>query len=256
MRNISYFVEHKKIGDLLQEFPISRGCLYHYTSEDAATGISRGELWMTRADCFLDEEEIKYGQTILARAADGCLSGEAYDSFVTFLSEVRTGLEQTYITSFSQDPNNEYLKNNYGKHVIEFDVFFPDKFKYEAFHSVPTGQGSFAVHFFDEHYRSFEGRVIYDEEEQARIASSICNAYFDLIRSDSVHKGDLFHFVDVVNRCLILFKKKEFSPESEYRIAFAYNGTKSNVFEQRRSQDGKTRYYVEVGIPLEHLRRL
>lgn len=249
MRTICYFVENDLVKKLLSRFPISQGNLYHYTSDEASYGISGGELWMTRADCFLDESEIRYGESVIEEAAIDALKEPDRSNFLGLLLDVRKQLSLTYVLSMSQDSCCEYLKDNYGKNIIEFSEMFPQSFSYEGMHSVQTGHDSYRCHFFDDLYRFFEGEVIYVREEQCDIAKEICKAYIDLISSEKAHKVDVRHFIDLMTKCLLLFKQSTFSQEREYRLALTHIQGGGNDFEFSRDIKGEDSHYIKVSYP-------
>jgi len=65
------FTENKLVEELFSELTISQNSLFHYASEKTVKSIQSGqELWITRADCFLDKEEIKYGVGVIKQAAE------------------------------------------------------------------------------------------------------------------------------------------------------------------------------------------
>ena len=254
MRTICYFVDNDLVKKLLSRFPISQGNLYHYTSDEAAAGIAGGGIWMTRADCFLDESEIRYGESVIEEAAINTLKEPDRSNFLGLLLDVRKRLSSTYVLSMSQDSCCEYLKDKYGENVIEFGEMFPQSFSYEGMHSIPTGNDSYRCHFFDGLYRFFEGEVIYGREEQCDIAKEICIAYIDLISSENAHKVDVWHFIDLMTKCLLLFKQSTFSSEREYRLTLTHIQDGGNDFEFSRNVKGKSSRYIKVSYPSDSIR--
>lgn len=248
MRSVAYFAENELIKKLLRKFEISQGRLYHYTSEEAASGIRGGEFWLTRADCFLDKLEIHYGESLLEQAAIEHLNSIECDSFIRLLSEAKASLNLTYVMSLSQEPENKHLLENYGRFIIEFDETFPMYFVHEGMHSTAIDMTSYRLHFLNTLYDFFEGFVIYDKGKQLEISLAICGAYAQIAGSRYVHKVDAWHFVDIIKRCLILFKKDRYSSESEYRLSITYRQALPNIFEHTRERDNKSFVYVKAKL--------
>ena len=231
MRVIKYFCSNKQVGNLLQRFKISQDNLYHYTSKDASIEINKGEIWITRADCFLDSREISHGIQILSGAANNYLAGNTKNYFVNLLSVFQSTLKNTYVMSLSQDSANQYLKNNYAANgaIIEFKWHFPEDIGAICWHSIPTSNDSHSIHHLSDLYSYFEGFVVYDGISQRDIARSVCEAYRD-IRSSKAHFVDEIHFANVLTQCVVLFKEESYTPEKEYRIALIRNDNSSNPF--------------------------
>ena len=119
-------------------------------------------------------------------------------------------------------------------------------FPHDATHSVAINTMSFRLHFLKTHYDFSEGLVIYDERKQLDISLAVCDAYAQIAGSRNVHKVDSWHFVDIIKRCLILFKRNSYSAESEYRLSITYNQDPPNLFEHTRQSDN--RIYVKTQL--------
>lgn len=250
MRAIQYFCTNKLVGNLLRRFKISQGNLYHYTSKDAATGINKGEIWMTRADCFLDSREISHGIDILINAANYYLSGGTNKSFVNLLSDFHSKLKNTYVMSLSQDPQNQYLKNNYAVDgiIIEFKEVFPTHLGATGWHSVPESKDSYRLHYLTDLYRPFEGLVVYDDDLKKELAREVCETYANLT-SSMAHFVDELHFENALIQSIVLFKEESYAPEKEYRIALIRKDNSNNPFEKNREYKGKSIFYIKAEIP-------
>lgn len=233
----------KLIEKLLRKFRISRGLLYHYTSEEVASSICDGEFWLTRADCFEDKSEIEYGEKLLRQVANSLLSLSEQQLFIKLLSDAKTSLSLTYVMSLSQDLGNPHLLETYGRAIVAFEEHFPISFRHTEMHSIPIDNGGFQAHFLENLYEFFEGLVIYDEEEQLQISSDICEAHKKFLNAKCIHKTDYWHFVEIVKRCLILFRQNSYFPEREYRLSISYLDATPNTFEHTKN-DG--RIFIEA----------
>jgi len=245
-----YFTENESVRSLLAEFKISQGALFHYTPSLAASeGICGGEIWITSADSFLDDEEIAYGLGMLREAATRMLSGADRDSFLGGLAELESRLASCYVFSLSQDPDSEYLKSNYASDD-GFRLEFGENLSFwlqGGWHSIPAGDDSFLLHYVVDHYDVCEGFVVYDEEEQRRISDLACEVFQDLL-SGGGHLVDSFHLVSALIQCLILFKRASFSPEVEYRIALLRKAERAEDFSETRDREDGQITYIAVRI--------
>ena len=250
MRIRQYFSGNKFVSELLSEFKVSQGPLFHYTNQIASVGIKGGEIWMTRADCFLDPKEIEHGLEVFSKAAQNSLSDLEIASFFKILEALKERLRTCFVLSLSQNPDNNYLQSNYAGEngaVIEFQENFSHVL-YTGWHTIPNSDDSFRNHFIVDTYDRFEGFVLYDDEQQLRLAKMACLAYRDLISTDA-HIVEAIHFVNILMNCLVLFKSREFEVEKEYRIALVRKSEEKESFEKSRENDKCCYLYIEVRIP-------
>lgn len=250
MRFRRYYCQDESVGRLLSEFKESQDPLYHYTDRVASEGISGGELWMTRADCFLDSREIEHGLETLSAAARTTLRGAESVSFSDVLGAVSARLRTCFVLSLSQDPESDYLRSKYAKNggiVLEFEESFP-RVLYTGWHAFPKGHDCSGLHYVVNNYDFFEGFVVYDDSHKRRLATISCQAFRDLLYSEA-HVVDTYHFVDILMQCLLLFKRQEFKVEAEYRVALVRKPGVRKSFEQTRGPAGRNQAYIKVRIP-------
>lgn len=160
MRICNYFCNNESVARLLSQFQISQGPLFHYTNQTASIGIRRGEIRMTRADCFLDQSEITYGLEVLSEAAQTSLGTKEIGPFSDVLKALRAKLQACFVLSLSQDPDSDHLRSEYaGKNgaILEFQENFPMMFHGASWHTILNGEGSWNVHCIADLYEFFEG---------------------------------------------------------------------------------------------------
>ena len=103
-------IDSDNMRRLRSYFPSTqRPALYHYTSHNNALSMADGEVWMTRADCLHDQEEIEHGLSILSEALG------PHSPFSTIPNAIRKRLMNCYVLSLSQDSNNQYLVTEYAR---------------------------------------------------------------------------------------------------------------------------------------------
>jgi hypothetical protein len=250
MRFVVHFCENELVRKLLDEFNVRQGPLFHYTSQEAASGIRSGEIWLTRADCFLDSSEINHGCDVLSSAATATLSAQEILSFHRLIDILHDRLKSCYVMSLSQCDSNEHLRLNYaskGGAILRFEETFPEELV-NGWHAVPMGNGRFSTHQLSDVYDPFEGFVVYDDTRKQQLAEIACGVFRQLYAADA-HKADLHHFIAILIQCLVLFKEYYISPENEYRIALLRRRNITEDFEHRRDCRGATIIYVKVRIP-------
>lgn len=247
MRFKRNFCKNKAIGELLSEFKVSQGPLFHYTRGEASAGIRGGVIWMTRADCFMDPKEIEHGLEVLTEAAQSALADPEKASFLEGLVALRSRLKSCYVLSLSQDHCNHHLRRTYGESVLEFRENFPMELYHTGWHSIPNSDDSFTCHPVVYVYDFFEGFVVYDESDQQRLARMACMAYLDCLSTEA-HVVDAYQFTKVLMQCLVLFKSRKFAGEVEYRIALVREPKVTESFEIRCDGECRRRR-IEVIIP-------
>ena len=206
---------------------------------------------MTRADCFLDQAEIVHGLAVLSEAAQTTFKAKERESFSIVLKALEARLHACFVLSLSQDRDNNHLKSTYAKKngaILEFQEDFPMIFYGASWHTIPNGNDSWSVRFIVDLYEFFEGFVIYDVARQLHLAEMACQSYRD-IRSTDAHPADIYHFIDILMRCMVLFKVPSFNAEKEYRFALIRNLGDVQSFEEAMVHNGKHRAYISVRIP-------
>lgn len=252
MRITKYFCSNESVGKLLSQFPHSQGSLFHYTKQDASIGIKGDEIRMTRADCFLDQSEIAHGLAVFSEAAQTTLGAEVIEHFSNVLSALRTRLQACYVLSLSQESDSDYLKSAYAGEngvILEFQNDFPSMFHGVSWHSIFNGNDSCSIHLIADFYEFFEGVVIYDRARQLQLAEMACQTFLNILSTDT-HFVDSHHFINILIRCLVLFKAPEFEVEKEYRFALIRNQKGVQPFEETINAAGNQRAYISVRFPL------
>ena len=151
--------------------------LFHFTDRGAAESMGeRGHLWLTRADCFLDEREIHHGIDILLTAVAE-LGGDLGDALHRAIDEsVRLALRNAFVLSLTEQQDNAFLMEHYGQNVVRFEPTFPMILNAAAF-NIKNGLNMQVVY---EIYRVMQGKVIYDVEAQHELARRVARALLDL----------------------------------------------------------------------------
>lgn len=249
MRQRLIFTNSPVVSELYRCFEISHGALHHYTRADAAASIlSNGELWLTRADSFLDQSEVDYGTSILKAAVKAILTGEDQARLLDLLAHMNGSLRKCYVLSLSSNSSSTYLTDTYGLSHLELRENFPIDLTYSARHCVLDGDG-FLLHHFSQLYEAVEGYVVYDEDEQLRIAGKAVAAVQELAHANA-DVGDLFHMRQLLIACITLFKQKHYEQEEEYRIVLHRLGEiEVPDFDERRVANGRTISYIRAQVP-------
>lgn len=248
MRKYIVLSNNPGIHELYREFRISQENLYHYTCDEAATSISKtGVLWLTRADCFLDETEVSYGAGILREAIELEVTGDKQE-FISLVGDLEESLRQCYVFSASSNPSNSYLLKNYGEKILELREGFPFCLSHSAWHSLPNGDG-FNIYHFIELYESVEGYIVYDKNEQVRIARKVIVALCQLFGNDIAQMADVFHVRQLLVTCIVLFKHGDYSGEEEYRVVLHRLVNRGDLnFDNARNSKGKEIAYIKASV--------
>ncbi len=251
MKSQIVFTGSQRVIDLFREFKIHKGNLYHYTSTEKLESIRNGsELWITRSDSFLDNEEVKYGLNILKQAASEVLDKKNNINFNKMLAGFNELLINSYIFSTSYNSSSEHLFNEYGRNVIEFSHDFSTSMCHMSYHSIKNGD-SYRLHYFNDNYESVEGYVIYEIENQKKIANMAAIAMSEIIHPDG-NIVDIYHVRKILLMCVSLFKSPGYHKEEEYRIVLIRKISLDNMdFNEER--ECKTKYIKSI-IPNLHER--
>lgn len=102
---------------------------------------------------------------------------------------------------------------------------------------------------------SSRGFVVYNKARQLQLAEMACQSYRDLTHTDP-HPADIYHFSDILIRCLVLFKAPKFEVEKEYRFALIRNRDGKPSFEEIMEHAGKRRAYIRVRVPSSDAARI
>lgn len=221
--------------------------MYHYTDTTAASNIiDRKEIYLTRADHFLDNREIKYGMSILENEAKRSLSEDEFNEFKRILNILSERFKTCFVFCFSQNNNSEKHKEIHGGKILQFEEYFPSELACMSYHAIPEGDG-FRLYYTTDIYKLIEGFVIYEQHKQFEIAIDICKT-FDENRDIELHIVDQFHFVDVLMKFILLCKEPCFAWEEEYRIALLTNEKWDTQFENIKKNN---KIYIKLITPTE-----
>lgn len=247
MRQYIALSSNSAVHELYREFRISQGNLYHYTCEAAATSISTtGVLWLTRADCFFDEGEVNYGADILRSVIEREIVGDKQKLFC-LLDGLWASLRQCYVFSVSSNPSSAHLLNEYGKTILELRDNFPFCLSHLAWHSIFDGNG-FNLHHFIDLYESVEGYVIYEKNEQLRIARKVVSL-LQQFSNGAEEFVDVFHARQLLITCITLFKHESYAQEEEYRVVLhRLNYGHAIDFDEVRESKGRVITYIKAQV--------
>jgi hypothetical protein len=113
---------------------------------------------------------------------------------------------------------------------------------------VPEGNNSYRAHYFEDLYVLFDGAVIYDDDKKREIVEVIVQLMPEMTGPDA----DPATYYDFVTRRLIapflLFKRRQFAGEAEYRYVFVRKHDVDDSFECSRDIRGRRSSYVKVLI--------
>ncbi len=252
MRFQQIFTNSQAAHDFYSSFEISQGPLYHYTTAEAIESISdTNQLWISRADSFLDTREVNYGTEVLLRAVEAHEAG-SNDEMSEIVSAVGEALADCYILSLTINPANAYLAGEYGDQILELPENFPILLRATSWHTQPVGDGSFKLFYFTDLYKLNEGFVIYDNEAQTRLATKAVTAFFDLLTTD-YGEPKILNQIDIVRiltMCIVLFKEKDFEREEEYRVMLHRQHSPGVPnFEETHSYNGRERKIIKATNP-------
>ena len=250
MNQVIHFTDSKKLGEFLSSFPLCQGNLYHYTSDEAGENIiNNNELWITRANDLLDDEEIKFGIETLASVATESLKDERLSEFIKLLESARDCIDRFYILCFAESPTPQMHKDIHGEFVLEFSFAIGLLLTGNGIHKHKIGDG-YALNYTQDHFRSFEGYVSYEEIEQKRKAKQLCEIYNDGLNGIL----DESQFIDSILIFIMLTKRYAFRWEREYRIGFF---TKSELNETiiKTSEQGKYRIHIHLPEQIEKFKK-
>jgi hypothetical protein len=251
MRKQVIFTESDLVTRLFDQFRISNGPLFHYTSSQSVESIKKGtELWLTRADSFLDTDEIKYGIELFREVVSREYKRGEYGAIEKFINHLEDYLQGTYVLSLSSDPSSNHLISYYGNRIIELSENFPMLLANTAWHSIPCGDG-FSNYYFNNLYEHVEGYVIYDRDDQIQLTKLAIEAILSVANNET-HIVDVFHIRKIIIMCTILFKQKRYEPEQEYRVALIAKSPEKHDFNAERISNDKTIHFMKAVIPRLH----
>ena len=246
MRFKKYFAENEDVRSLLGLYEESQGYLYHYRGEGTAKTIVKDNGFrFSRADQFLDQNEINHGLALLKEAAEKILDSEKKASFISILETINKSLGSCYIFCLSKDGKNQHLLEKYsdGKTVIRLEEDF--SFWVNCSWHVING----SIHYINDLYRIHEGFVEYSLSRKKEIAGKVCSAFKKLVE-ETTHIVDQFHFIDVISKFIILSKREEYSKEAEYRIVLIAKDKINNKFEEEK----KGRIFINPKMILKEVK--
>jgi hypothetical protein len=251
MKSHVEFTESEIVKALYMEFKVHGDNLYHYTSVEKLESIQKGkELWITRSDSFLDDEEIKYGLDLLEVAAKVTLSNDDVIHFNKLLAGFGEFLKDSYIFSTTYNSSSDYLLKEYGRNIIEFSCDFSVSMSHISYHSIKNSDG-YNFHYFDDLYECVEGYVIYDRNSQRKIAEMAVKAMCKVTQQNG-NIVDILHVRKILLMCISLFKRESYHLEEEYRIVLIRKNSPDNLdFNYQREDKGK---YIKAVIPELHQR--
>lgn len=231
--------------------------LYHYTgNREAAKSIGEhGCLWLTRADCFLDDSEVHYGIDILLTAVAEIGGKPGLDLHRAIDDDIRAALRNAFVLSLTDQPDNAFHKEHYGRNIVKFEPNFQMTLNAAGF-NVKEGLNCQVVY---EIYRTLKGKVIYDPKHQHDLARRVTKAIVDfsgMTFSEAMDRD--LHRVqlrEMLLTAVVLMKAPSYEPEAEYRICLVRepNNPDEPVYDQERRGSGKLEgkqiVYTQVFLP-------
>jgi len=250
MRQQTIFTGHDGVSELFNQFRTSQGALFHYTSIKSIDSIKSGsELWVTRADSFLDKEEIKYGLNVFRSVSEEITTDKDKEFINKYLLNIEEYLQSTYVLSLTSISSDKYLLDNYGAYVIELCENFPTLLGCTAWHSIPSGD-CYTNHYFIDHYEKVEGYVIYDYSKQIEISNMVISTILNMLKKDT-HVIDVYHMRKIFIMCMTLFKHSKYRKENEYRVSIIRN-TKNPSQDFNEKRNNSKKHYIKAIIPGLH----
>lgn len=246
----------KFLEDICKITQQSHGPFYHYTSQDAAKSMGeKGRLWLTRADCFLDEEEVHYGIDILLAEIEATGGAATEEPYCTIDQSIREALRNSFVLSLTYESDNPYLLNEYGRNIVKFNQNFRMLLSAASF-NVKEGQNNQVIH---EIYEILDGKVIYDIDSQRELARRVVTAIVNFQSMkfvDAIEKDmHLLRLREALLTAVILMKAPAFAAEAEYRFCLvrAPNNPDELNYDQERDGrgklDGRKIFYTQVFLP-------
>lgn len=215
---------------------LKKGIIYHYTSVEGVLGIlDKSEFWVTKSDFLNDISEINYTfdlfeENFLNKIKNENVRTRMISQFHSEIDKDRAlydkALFGTYIISFSTNQDNLLLWSEFaGKmgYNLGFNIeYLKDEFNRKSVRD-------------DELYLKFDGKVIYNREEQIRLLGNKIDWKLISDSSDknmnslenldeSISDKIIEDFIsEIFFYCLIysmFFKDSKFEQEEEYRFIF------------------------------------
>lgn len=215
---------------------LKKGIIYHYTSAEGILGIlDKSEFWVTKSDFLNDIYEINYTfnlfeESFLNEIKNENVRTRMISQFHSELDKDRAlynkALFGTYIMSFSINQDNLLLWSEFaGKmgYNLGFNIeYLKDEFNRKSVRD-------------DELDLKFDGKVIYNKEEQIRLLenridwklisdssdknmNSLVN--LDESISDEIINDFISWIIEICSLYSIFFKDSKFEHEEEYRFIF------------------------------------
>lgn len=255
------FTNVPEVGALYNRFRRNTGSLYHYTrSEPVARSIAEnGEFWITRADSFLDDKEVRYGTGVLLEALNESCYDVCREYMERLISSLGTALLECFVLSLTDKQKCQYMLREYGEWRVELSDSFPTNFYHLGRQSIALKDGGYELHFVPDIYEHVEGHVIYDRQVQISIAKDVINLavkmHNHVCERDYV---ELFHLRKLLVSCIVMFKREEYAPESEYRYCLVRvpNDPNAPSFDSVRNgigqMDGKQIVFTKIRFPVSN----
>ena len=241
------------VHEMIQQ---NHGPFYHYTRRDAAESMGeKGCLWLTRADCFLDEEEVHYGIDILLAEIAETGASATEELYCIIDGNVREVLRNAFVLSLTGHSDNPYLREHYGRNIVKFNQNFRMLLNAGGF-NVKEGLNYQVIY---EIYQILDGKVIYDIESQRELARRVVKAIlnFQSMKFVDVAEKDmhLMRLREALLTAVALMKAPAFASEAEYRFCLvrAPNNPDELNYDQERDGRGKIEgrkiVYTQVFLP-------
>ena len=219
--------------------------LYHYTSIEGLFGIIDNNCFhVSNIEYLNDSREYEYGIGVFEKVIGEYLQikTNSSDEFKQYLLNclmklVNTRIGEVFTLSFCSDKDKLSQWRGYSQKAQGVCIEFSEK-------ELANINRNLSPEYFDEasNFNSiyFANRIIYNKEEQIKIAKKIVEQFIKhgeecrgRILDKSIIEYLEIHFIHHILSCLILFKDPSFEEESEWRIYIINHIKNSNNIENR-----------------------
>ncbi|MDW3209654.1 MAG: hypothetical protein R8N23_07300 [Reichenbachiella sp.] len=245
------FTEHDEFIPIFRSFRMVDSELYHVKPKKIAENIvSTNNLQITRGDSFIDKEELKFGISILTNESQTVLNEPTLALFLRLINSIETYLKYCYVFCATKEKDlKKFQDKDYGDTQILIEQQFFFDLLSNSRHQEKINDG-FRLHHTDLLYKTIEGFIIYDFDEQRLLALEIIAIFKKLSDSQKIHLVDESHMIDAILSFIVFTKRECFSWEQEYRVVFIRH--EQNKFELQRDDKNKS-YYIDLFLSTKSL---
>ena len=239
--------------------------LFHHTQTMAvASSIAGGCFWFTRADCFFDQLEIRYGIEVFLEAQSKRSDHKSKEENEFIIKRIGESLRNSYILSLTDSPNRPFMRKLYGEYVVKIAPWCIRTLFSAILYSKQTGGDGWNLFQLNDIFERVEGHVVYERSEQVSRASKVLEV-LDHVRENKssdklTYEMEVMELHRLISTNIVLFKRESFCEEQEYRVCLV---RKPNLgfeldpaFEfphpARKTDDGRDKMMLEVNYRADH----